>query len=41
MIDIMRRTLVLAAGLAAARPILRISLAVAAEIDPTARLGYP
>jgi len=39
MIDIIRRSLLIAAGLVAARPLLRI--AVAADVDPTAALSYP
>jgi len=39
MFPIARRTLLVAAGLLAARPLLRS--AIAAEIDPTGRLAYP
>jgi Fe-Mn family superoxide dismutase len=41
MIDAFRRGLLIAAGLVAARPLLRASYALAAEVDPTAKLGYP
>jgi Fe-Mn family superoxide dismutase len=39
MLSIARRTLLVGAGLIAARPLLQA--AVAAEIDPTAKLAYP